>query len=261
VAAHHHLKRVILLAFATPTALSVVAKFDKRLDFGPLLGKAILNFKAVSELAWAKASYWVPILGRVDHLYLSFLLLLMSSIIAPAAYAAFTKDESQEPIDPNERNVWRYASLFSMTVLMIVFGVFGAVFAGIVGLILVVLLLLQTFLPDNEKGSDWLAINAIMTPVLGVLFLVGALIHSGGSFWDAYDNFGVSLFPYALSGLIVLIALLLVWTQGSSGPAIVLALSVSVISLNFLDVKVRPMLTDFLCQAEDQAEPDQVCSE
>ncbi len=76
-------KEILSIAFATPAALSLLAKLDSRLEFTPAIERIVLNFDALSKYLWEYFSFLInfPLTQYIDHLSLSFLLLLIMPIL------------------------------------------------------------------------------------------------------------------------------------------------------------------------------------
>ncbi|GAA4118591.1 hypothetical protein ACFFTN_08190 [Aminobacter aganoensis] len=84
------------IAFGVPTAISVLANFNSKLDFGPLLSRIVLGFNTVSMHAWGAVGQVLGISLDKIHGALSFCL-----ICAGAAIAAYygTKTERRLAFD------------------------------------------------------------------------------------------------------------------------------------------------------------------
>ncbi|MCA0276630.1 MAG: hypothetical protein LCH86_11545 [Proteobacteria bacterium] len=86
----------ISIAFGVPTAISVLANFNSKLDFGPLLSRIVLGFNTVSMHAWGAVGQLLGVSLDNIHGALSFCL-----ICAGAAIAAYygTKTERRLAFD------------------------------------------------------------------------------------------------------------------------------------------------------------------
>lgn len=78
---HAVLREMLVALFATPAALSVLAKLDSRLDFASLLERIILNFDHVARAVWNAVSGWIGIDLTRYHQFLTFSVLLIAPIL------------------------------------------------------------------------------------------------------------------------------------------------------------------------------------
>jgi hypothetical protein len=72
------IKSWLLTAFALPAALQVLSSVDERLNFGPLLERAVLNFRDVSTAFWILISNFLAIDLRGAEGVLTFYIILVA---------------------------------------------------------------------------------------------------------------------------------------------------------------------------------------
>ena len=94
------LVETLALLFATPAALNVLAAFDKRLDFTPLLERMVLNFKSISNYVWSQIDGYFQFDFPEYYQPLTFLLLLvlptMSRVVS--LYLIYRRDPKNQVV-------------------------------------------------------------------------------------------------------------------------------------------------------------------
>ncbi len=105
-------KDIISWMFATPAALSVIAKLDERLDFAIILERIIINFQIVSRAFWIKISTFISIdlSGIADQL--TFVVLLM----CPFIYEMIIFFQNKKLLDWDDDKYKNHRTYFWVTV-------------------------------------------------------------------------------------------------------------------------------------------------
>lgn len=245
--------QIVLLVFAAPASFSVLSKFDSKWKFGEYLNIVILNFTAFSEEIWSAVAKSLPVLGHLDHLFLSFFLLTVVGSFASWIIGLLKADAERD-----DSTFWGSLSVASLLIIAIIFGVTWELlsfatftFATPLSVVIAAVLLvgyrkhiISTISNGNLKKRSTLLAKAIA--LVSAIYLEAKL-----SVWNLRDvigpeaSFGTILIYYALT-LLILLSVFLVWKLNLKGPTMVLIFSVGVLFTDFLDTSVRPKIEKFL---------------
>ena len=257
---------VLLLAVAAPASFSVLAKLDKKWNFGEYLNRLVLNFEAASNKIWGIISINLPFLQSFDHLFLSFFVLTVTgtfaSVVIGLIFPLFIEGETQED---ESAVLWGYSSVASLLIISFALEISTtiALFAFMTAATPLTLWFLSLGLWRSRKDISTLFLAPgrwIRKTVATVFFffLFWIVVWEARASYEALksaDFVGVSLsIPTALSyyalTMLILIAVWVVWRRKLKGPTMVLLFSVGVLAVDFLDREVRPSIESFLNEVE-----------
>lgn len=90
-------KEWLMIFVSVPTAFGVLSQIDKELAFGPYLERMVLAYSDVSRAVWAALLGLFPFEFPVDHLFLSFTLLVVIPSLTLIAYRWWRRAPPEKP--------------------------------------------------------------------------------------------------------------------------------------------------------------------
>ena len=255
------------MAVAAPASFSVLAKLDKKWNYGEYLNRLVINFSKVSDAVWDKISLSIPLIKHVDHLFLSFIVLTTGGTICALAINWFINSVWElEPTEIQlENEFWGYFSVASLFLIALALGVTKTllVFATFSFLTPFTLCIIVVSLWSGRK-KIWHTLNSKGLWVRKVVFVItfyamcsilyieaeiGLELLASKNLLDTNLTWSTAALYYSLT-LLVLFAIGIVWTMNLKGPTMVLVFSIGVLSIDFLDRNVRPSLETFFTDIE-----------
>lgn len=252
------LREAALVFAAVPASLSFVSTLDQ-FKFVPWLERIVLKFSKLSDHFWQLVAESFPILSRVDHLLLSFLLLLIGSTTIDFSMRVYKAGglnllghHSHQTIRP-----WGIASQTALCILGALFGLGDAVTMGLwIGALISVGAVLWSvtfgtrrnwiYFDTKKRCEAIFVVASIAILGLSLLYISGFIIFP--DFLKYYSTRSTLLFGFAMT-ISVWLMLKYIASNNVRGPAYILLVSSGIILANWFNVTVVPLAEDFLRRA------------
>lgn len=243
------IREILTVAFATPAALGVIAKIDKRLDFLPLLERIVLKYQVFLDFVGKKLSELLSIEWiNIDTLMFSVFVTLQLVV------GRFYTDKHESDGSPSL--LWGYGSVVSIVVFSFVFNagegtrlgseVFPSILAIVCGIVFVSMLIIGLAEIVREPRFDKATIIFFsITLAFGVLTIVAGrnffsswyLMQSSG-----FMNSFVSVFFFVYFMILVIIAR----NIGAKGPSYVILWVLGIYTTNWIGSEFLPQAHEIL---------------
>jgi len=242
------LKEIAGVAFATPAALGLIAKIDKRIELYPLLERAVLGYDRLIEYAVAFVHRFIVIDWLHAETILFSTFLTIQIVVNRFIFGNPTANSQLE------RTVWSIASTLSCIIFLFVFGAFtgfeaglnlgfflGVAMAGMVYILLFFFSLSTKFFSDlHSQKLPW------SYAYIAVCFIVGSVL-SSDTIIEAFKEYGVVEALISLSFILYIFILIrFIEKSGIKSPAYILIWSMGIIFVNWLAVSFKPTVEEFL---------------
>ena len=267
------LVEILTLTFATPATLSILAKLDKRLDFAPLLERAVINFKSVSLYAWKQLEDLTGIIFTEYYEILTFSLLLLLPTLyrTVSLYLIYRGDQSHRVMHisgygdlpahfsyfaerRNEDTLLVVSSFCFIVYLSVIFDLFSLFFPAFV--LMVSLTILSSCWGFLEKKFKLENFDDYAVPVFSVIpVLALVMIMSSDTFPEEFTFAAVSIYLVAAFANLAVITIpflfvSLILNFGAKNVAYVGFWFVGILILNWVAVTGVPAVEAFLDAAE-----------